>query len=37
MAHRDLLCRFGFEMIQHLCRLHACDLVVLDQESLSPE
>ena len=24
VAQRDLLCRFGFEMIQYLCRLHAC-------------
>lgn len=37
VAHRDRLCRFGFEMVEHLCRTHACDLVVMNQESLSPE
>ena len=37
VAHRDRLCRFGFEMIEHLCRTHDCDLVVMNQESLSPE
>ena len=37
VAHRDRLCRFGFEMIEHLCHTHDCDLVVMNQESLSPE
>lgn len=37
VAHRDRLCRFGFEMIEHLCHTHGCDLVVVNQESLSPE
>lgn len=37
VVHRDRLCRFGFEMIEHLCRTHDCDLVVMNQESLSPE
>lgn len=37
VAHRDRLCRFGFEMIEHLCRTHGCELVVMNQESLSPE
>ena len=37
VAHRDRLCRFGFEMIEHLCQTHDCDLVVMNQESLSPE
>ena len=37
VAHRDRLCRFGFEMIEHLCQVHDCDLVVMNQESLSPE
>ena len=37
VAHRDRLCRFGFEMIEHLCRTHNCHLVVMNQESLSPE
>ena len=37
VAHRDRLCRFGFEMVEHLCRTHGCDLVVMNQQSLSPE
>ena len=37
VVHHDRLCRFGFEIIEHLCRTHDCDLVVMNQESLSPE
>ena len=37
VAHRDRLCRFGFEIIEHLCRTHDCQLVVMNHESLSPE
>ena len=37
VAHKDRLCRFGFEMVEHLCQTHGCDLVVMNQESLSPD
>ena len=37
VAHRDRLCRFGFEIIEHVCQTHDCALVVMNQESLSPE
>lgn len=37
VAHRDRLVRFGFELLQHLCEQHDCELLVLDQQKLSPE
>lgn len=37
IAHKDRLARFGFELIEHLCKTHDCRLVVLDNETLSPE
>ncbi len=37
VAHRDRLTRFGFDLLKHLCETHGCELLVLDQEKLSPE
>lgn len=37
VAHRDRLARFGFELLQHLCEQCGCELLVLDQQKLSPE
>ena len=37
VAHKDRLARFGFELLQHLCREHGCDLLVINSEKLSPE
>lgn len=37
IAHKDRLARFGFDLLQHLCRSHQCDLLVIDGEQLSPE
>ncbi|MCL0093721.1 IS607 family transposase [Dehalococcoidia bacterium] len=37
IAHKDRLCRFGFELIEHLCKTRGCDLLVTNMESLSPE
>jgi len=37
IAHKDRLCRFGFEWFEHFCQLHDCALLVLNQERLSPE
>ncbi|MCL0090733.1 IS607 family transposase [Dehalococcoidia bacterium] len=37
IAHKDRLCRFGFELIEHLCKTHGCNLLVMNMESLSPE
>jgi predicted site-specific integrase-resolvase len=37
VAHRDRLTRFGFDLISHICETNNCELLVLDQEKLSPE
>ena len=34
VAHQDRLARFGFELLQHLCRKHGCELRALN---ISPE
>ena len=36
IAHKDRLCRFGFEYFERLCERHSCQLIILSQESLSP-
>ncbi|MFC5479066.1 IS607 family transposase [Massilia suwonensis] len=37
LAHRDRLTRFGFGWFEHCAALHGCELLVLNQERLSPE
>lgn len=37
LAHRDRLTRFGFDWFAHYAALHGCELLVLNQERLSPE
>jgi len=37
LAHRDRLTRFGFEWFEHYARMHHCDVLVLNQERVSPE
>lgn len=37
IAHKDRLVRFGFDLVQHLCALSEVELMVLNQEHLSPE
>jgi putative resolvase len=37
IAHKDRLARFGYELLMHLCDTHHCTLLVLNQETLSPE
>lgn len=36
IAHRDRLCRFGFELFEHIARKNNTRIVVLDDSSLSP-
>ena len=36
IAHKDRLVRFGFDLLSHLCRTHACELLVLNTDTLSP-
>ena len=37
LAHRDRLTRFGFDWFAHYALQHGCELLVLNQERLSPE
>jgi predicted site-specific integrase-resolvase len=37
IAHKDRLCRFGFEWFERLCQQHGCEVFILNNESLSPE
>jgi putative resolvase len=36
-AHKDRLTRFGFDLLKHICETHGCELLILEQEKLSPE
>src|SRR5262249_15727673 len=37
LAHQDRLARVGFPLNEHRCARHPCELLVLNQQSLSPE
>jgi len=37
IAHKDRLCRFGFDWFHRLAKEHGCDIIVLNSEQLSPE
>ncbi len=37
VAHKDRMCRFAFEFIQELASNVGCEIVVANQESLSPQ
>jgi putative resolvase len=37
IAHKDRLVRFGFVWFAAFCAAHGCELLVLNQETLSPE
>jgi len=36
VAHKDRLARFGFDLFQWFCEQNRCELVVLNESSLSP-
>ncbi|MCW3818527.1 IS607 family transposase [Micromonospora sp. DR5-3] len=36
VAHQDRLARFGFDLVEHLAARGGCEIVVANQESLSP-
>jgi predicted site-specific integrase-resolvase len=36
VAHKDRLCRFGFEFVEWFCSLHECKIIVLNNAKLSP-
>ncbi|MGW9193056.1 IS607 family transposase [Micromonospora chersina] len=37
VAHQDRLARFGFDLVEHLAARGGCEIVVANQESLSPQ
>ena len=37
IAHKDRLCRFGFEFFEDFALRHNCKILVVNQESLSPK
>jgi predicted site-specific integrase-resolvase len=37
LAHQDRLTRFGFEWFEHYAKMQGCEVLVLNQERLSPE
>ncbi|WP_424100307.1 IS607 family transposase [Moorena producens] len=37
VAHKDRLCRFGFDLISWLCSKFQTQILVLDEKNLSPE
>ena len=37
IAHKDRLVRFGFEWFEALCQRKGCELLILNNDSLSPE
>ncbi|WP_459568823.1 recombinase family protein, partial [Cupriavidus sp. 8B] len=37
IAHKDRLVRFGFDPLDHFARENGCEIIVVNQESLSPE
>ncbi|WP_422615655.1 IS607 family transposase [Nodularia spumigena] len=37
IAHKDRMCRFAFEFIQELSNSVNCEIIVANQESLSPQ
>jgi excisionase family DNA binding protein len=37
IAYPDRLVRFGFEIIEQVCKAHNCELVVLNKEDKTPE
>ena len=37
IAHKDRLTRFGFDYFSHMAQTNGCEIVVINQESLSPQ
>lgn len=37
IAHKDRLMRFGFDLFHHMANENGCEIVVVNQESLSPQ
>lgn len=37
IAHKDRLCRFGFDYFEHMASVNGCKIEVVNQEKLSPQ
>jgi predicted site-specific integrase-resolvase len=37
IAHKDRLARFGFDLIDYLAKQNNCEIIIANQEQLSPE
>ena len=37
IAYKDRFIRFGYDWFNHFCQKHGCDIVILNNPSLSPE
>jgi len=37
IAHKDRLMRFGFDLVQHIACENGCEIIIVNQESLSPQ
>ncbi|HUW90041.1 MAG TPA: IS607 family transposase [Candidatus Nanopelagicaceae bacterium] len=37
VAHKDRFCRFGFDFFSYLANQNECEIIVVNQESLSPQ
>lgn len=37
IAHKDRLCRFGFEWFEYFCNKHNCNIIIMNTEILSPQ
>jgi len=37
VAHKDRLCRFGFEMVDNIAKDNGCEIVILNNLKLSPQ
>jgi predicted site-specific integrase-resolvase len=37
IAHKDRLCRFGFDYFNYMAIENGCEITIVNQESLSPE
>ena len=37
VAHKDRLVRFGFDYFEHMANRHNCQIIVANQEKLSPQ
>jgi len=37
IAHKDRLVRFGFDLIEHAAKMNGCEIIVVNQQSLSPQ